>query len=114
MSKLNVHVGGARDMGRRFAAAFNRAQSGEDFEERHVTFLSLEEMLAALSPKRLEMLRHLHREGAENVKALATALNRDYKRVYEDVAILENAGLVVREEGRLSAPWDALTAEVSL
>jgi hypothetical protein len=28
--------------------------------------------------------------------------------------ILENAGLIVREEGRLTAPWDALTAEVSL
>lgn len=48
------------------------------------------------------------------MKALASALDRDYKRVYEDVMILENAGLVVREEGRLSAPWDALTAEVSL
>jgi hypothetical protein len=81
MSKLTVHVGGARDMGRRFAAAFNRAQAGENLEERHVTFLSLEEMLAALSPKRLEMLRHLHRESAESVKALATALDRDYKRV---------------------------------
>jgi predicted transcriptional regulator len=114
MSKLNVHVGGARDMGRRFASAFNRAQAGEKFEERHVTFLSLEEMLAALSPKRLEMLRHLHREGAESVKALALALNRDYKRVYEDVAILENAGLIVREAGLLITPWDALTAEVSL
>lgn len=114
MSKLNVHVGGARDMGRRFAAAFDRAQAGENFEERHATFLSLEEMLAALSPKRLEMLRHLHRESAESVKALATALNRDYKRVYEDVVILENAGLIVREEGRLSAPWDTLSAEVSL
>lgn len=114
MSKLNVHVGGARDMGRRFASAFNRAQAGKKFEERHVTFLSLEKMLAALSPKRLEMLRHLHREGAESVKALALAVVRDYKRVYEDVAILENAGLIVREEGRLITPWDALTAEVSL
>ena len=77
-------------------------------------FLSLEEMLAALSPKRLEKLRHLHRESAESVKALATALDRHYKRVYEDVVILENAGLVVREGGRLTAPWDALTAEFSL
>jgi hypothetical protein len=33
-------------MGRRFAAAFNCAQAGENFEERHVTFLSLDEMQA--------------------------------------------------------------------
>ncbi|CAB3775175.1 helix-turn-helix domain-containing protein [Paraburkholderia humisilvae] len=114
MSKLNVHVGGARDMGKRFLSAWNRAQAGEKVDERHVTFLSLEEMLAALSPKRLEVLRHLHRESAESVKALADALKRDYKRVYEDVAILEAAGLVVREDGRLTAPWDTLSAEVTL
>lgn len=114
MSKLTVHVGSARDMGRRFAAAFDRAAAGENFEERHVTFLSLEEMMAALTPKRLELLRHLHRERADSVKALATALGRDYKRVHEDVAVLESAGLVVREDGRLCAPWDALAAEVAL
>lgn len=114
MSKLNVHVGSARDMGRRFSAAFDRAAAGEDFEERHVTFLSLEEMMAALTPKRLELLRYLHRMGADSVKALAREVDRDYKRVHEDVAILEGAGLIVREDGRLTAPWEALTAEVSL
>ncbi|AOK32309.1 MULTISPECIES: hypothetical protein [Burkholderia] len=114
MSKLNVRVGGARDMGRRFATAFERAAAGEDFEERRVTFLSLEEMMAALTPKRLELLRHLHRESADSVKMLATSLGRDYKRVHRDVAVLEGAGLVTREEGRLCAPWDALVAEVAL
>jgi predicted transcriptional regulator len=56
----------------------------------------------------------LHRTGADSVKAFARELDRDYKRVHENVAILERAGLIVREDGRLSAPWDALTAEVSL
>jgi hypothetical protein len=42
------------------------------------------------------------------------ALSRDYKRVYEDVVILENAGLILREVEGLIAPCDALTAEVSL
>ena len=40
MSELTAHVGSARDMGRRFANAFEREAAGEDFEERHVTFLS--------------------------------------------------------------------------
>ena len=114
MSKMTVHVGGARDMGRRFAEAFERANSGEDFEERHVTFLSLEEMMSALTPKRLEVLRYLHRENISSIKALAFMLGRDYKRVYEDVATLESAGLIVREGNRLRAPWNALAAEVAL
>ncbi|MDR0379111.1 MAG: hypothetical protein LBI62_04075 [Candidatus Accumulibacter sp.] len=111
---MTVHVGSARDMGRRFANAFQRADAGEDFEERHITFLSLEEMMSALSPKRLELLRYLHKNEVLSIKALALALKRDYKRVHEDAKILETAGLIVREKGRLCAPWAALAAEVSL
>lgn len=114
MSTLHVHVGNAQDMGRRFAKSFRRAQSGELFEERHITFMELSEMMAALTPKRLELLRHLHREGAASVMALARALGRDYRRVHEDVALLEAAGLIVREDDELTAPWDILATEVAL
>ena len=114
MTKLHVHVGSPEDMGRRFVDAFKRGRAGQDVNERHVTFLSLQAMMAALTPKRLELLRHLRREPAGSIKALATALGRDYKRVHEDVTLLENTGLLTRQEGRLSAPWDALAAEVAL
>lgn len=53
MSALTLHVGGAHDMGRRFAAAFDLVATGEDFEERHVTSLSLETMMAVLRPSDL-------------------------------------------------------------
>ncbi|MCX4140357.1 hypothetical protein M0D68_19330 [Paraburkholderia sp. SEWSISQ10-3 4] len=71
-------------------------------------------MTAALTPKRLELLRHLHREGAESISALAKTLARDYKRVHEDVTDLEVAGLLVREGNWLSAPWDTLVTDVAL
>jgi predicted transcriptional regulator len=114
MDKLNVHVGGLDDMGRRFVDAFKRAQAGKEVNERHITFLSLEEMMSALSPKRLELLRYLHRNNADSIKALASALGRDYKRVHEDVTTLESAGLIVRDGVKLRAPWSALAAEVTL
>ena len=114
MNKLNVHVGSLRDMGDRFINAWNRAEAGDDVKERHVTFFTWEELTAALTPKRLELLRHLHREGAESIRALAKTLERDYKRVHEDVTDLEAAGLIVREGNRLSAPWDSLATDVAL
>lgn len=114
MSTLKVHVGNARDVGKRFAQAFRRTQAGERFEERNITFLSLQDMMAAITPKRLELLRELHKEGADSVMALARTLARDYKRVHSDVAVLEAAGLIVREGGRLTAPWDTVSAEVAL
>jgi predicted transcriptional regulator len=114
MSRLHVHVDGLRDMGRRFVDAWHRAEQGERFSETHVTFLDLESMQATLSPRRLELLRHLRRHGAESMRALASALERDYKNVHQDVAALEAAGLLLREGRKLVAPWDEVQASVSL
>jgi predicted transcriptional regulator len=67
MNRINVHVGTLRHMGDRLVNAWKRAEVGEVFEERHVTFFTWEELTAALTPKRLELLRHLHRKGAESI-----------------------------------------------
>lgn len=71
--------------------------------------------MGTLTPRRLEMLRYLRaNQGAQSIAALARAIERDYKRVHEDVGGLENAGLVTKEDGHISTPWDTLTAEVAL
>jgi predicted transcriptional regulator len=51
---------------------------------------------------------------APSVKALAERLGRDYKRVHEDVETLTASGLLRRENGSFSAPYDAITAEMRL
>jgi predicted transcriptional regulator len=114
MNKVRVNVGTLADMGKRFSSAWNRAASGEQVNEANVTFLDVQSMLETLSPRRLEMLRHLRQHGAGNVRELAQALGRDYKNVHQDVAVLESAGLLERDGRKLSAPWDELQANVSL
>ena len=42
MNKLNVHLGTLRSMGDRFINAWNRAETGDDVKERHVTFFTWE------------------------------------------------------------------------
>src|SRR6266480_4405405 len=107
MSKrVKVHVGTFKDMGQRFVSAWHRLESGEKVRERHVTFPDLPSMLNALTPKRLELLRNVHREPASSVKALAERLGRDYKRVHEDVETLAASGLLEREDGRVGYFWD--------
>ena len=114
MSKVQVHVGGLRDMGQRFVDAWHRAERGATVRETHVTFLDLAAMQAALSPRRLELLRHVRQRGATRTRSLAEALGRDYKNVHADVAALEVAGLLVREGRKLAAPWDEVQASVML
>lgn len=115
MSKrIDTHVGTIEDMGRRFVSAWHRLENGEKVRETHMTFPDLSAMMKALSPKRLELLRAVHREPAPSIKALATRLRRDYKRVHEDVETLTASGLLLREDGSISAPYEAITAEMRL
>ena len=114
MTKVNIHTGNIDDMGRRFADAWKRAAAGKRVNETHLTFLDLESMLSTLSPKRLALLRHMRRNGPSSIKALAGALERDYKNVHSDVQALLAAGLLVKEGAQIVAPWDKVNAEMAL
>ena len=112
--KVSLHTGSIDEMGKRFIGAWNRLESGAEVEETHLTFFSLETMMATLSPKRLELLRHVHRHPARTVSELARTVDRDYKRVHDDVSALARAGLLVRDENGIRAPYDSVQAIVSL
>ena len=114
MSKVKLHTGSVEDMGHRFVDAWKRASAGKPVDETHLTFLDLETMLATLSPKRLELLRHVRRTGPLSIKATAEGLGRDYKNVHSDVQALLATGLLDKEGGRIVAPWDEVSASLEL
>jgi predicted transcriptional regulator len=117
MADIKVHEGDTvEDMGRRFIDAWHRAERGERMSERHLSFDSFETLARVLTPKRMELLRHLHRNPAASINALAKAVGRDYRRVHEDVETLAEAGLVDRENDGtgLSAPYDTIETRIAL
>ena len=111
---VRLHVGSIEEMGKRFVGAWHQLERGKAVKETHLTFFSLEAMMATLSPKRLELLKHVHRQPANTVAALAKLLGRDYKRVHDDVSALAHAGLIVRDENGIRAPYNSVQAIVSL
>jgi predicted transcriptional regulator len=116
MSKvLKVHVGGGFDaVAKRVVDAWRRAERGENVNEDHLTFVSWETLAKVMTPKRFELLRHLHRHPAASVAALARSLERDYKRVFEDVEALTQAGLIERDEAGLRADYDEMRTVIAL
>jgi len=113
---VQVHVGDTLDViGKRVIGAWHRAERGDltpDDAEIHIGFETWEMMVRTLSPKRLELLRHVHQHPAKNIRALAQALGRDYRRVHEDVEALETAGLLDRDEEGVRADYDAFNVEM--
>lgn len=72
-------------------------------------------LFRVLTPKRWEMVERLQALGPSSVRGLARALERDVKRVHEDLGILMEYGLVARiENGSCHVPFDVIHAEFDL
>jgi predicted transcriptional regulator len=115
---LDVHIGDTFDaMSRRVIDAWHRAERGDLTDadaERHVGFETFELFARMMTPRRLELLRHVHRQPARSIRALAQALGRDYRRVHEDVEALSGAGLLDRNESGLHAAYETLRLETQI
>lgn len=111
---MNVHVGTLDDMGRRFVDAWRRAEQGEALNETNVTFHDLPALLAALTPKRLDLLHYVRHHKAPTVKALAADLRRNYKNVHKDVEALTKLGLLTRTADQILAPYGEVDAKFIL
>lgn len=83
-------------------------------DARVVVFASWEAAAAALTVNRVAVLRHLAVRPEPSVLALSRALGRGYRRLHEDVAALEAAGLLERRDGLLRVGVDAVRVEFSL
>jgi hypothetical protein len=77
--------------------------------------LPLEPFMAAMSPRRPELMRHLRRAGPMSVRRLALGLARDDKSVHREVALLTATGLVQRRaKDEVAVKWDRAVTELDL
>jgi predicted transcriptional regulator len=72
-------------------------------------------LFRVLTPKRWELIERLQKLGPSSVRGLARELERDVKRVHEDVGVLIESGLVARtDDGKINVPYDVIRAEFDL
>jgi predicted transcriptional regulator len=112
---VQVHVGETmEEVGARAVGAWHRMARGEQVDEKHVSFATWETMLRVLSPKRLELLRHVHQNPAPNIRALAQSLHRDDRRVHDEVEARAAAGLLDRDADGVRADYDAFDVRMTV
>lgn len=114
-TKATLHYGESLDdLGARFIGAWRRAESGRRVQETHLSFEDLAGLVSVLTPRRMDLLRAVHGSPARDIRALSRTLDRDYKNVHADVTALVGAGLLVRDDQGLHAPYDVISAEMRL
>jgi len=113
--RIDIGVEEAKTGYDRFVSAWNNAGANSSDVEVHLNFEDLETLVSVLTPKRLELLRTLRKEGPISVRALSKILARDYKNVHVDASELEAVDLIQRtDEDLIVAPWDVINAQFRL
>ena len=102
------------DASRRFVDAWHRAERGDTFHERHLSFESWDALARVVTGKRMELLRYVRRNHVPSVRALAKALSRDYSNVHADVKALASAGLLEASAKGVRADYDAIETRIAL
>ncbi len=116
---------GIRAAGERSAAlreALRRVAGGNHtIQEPELYFESIDDLRRILTAKRLELLLTITRRRPESVHELAGMVQRDYKNVSTDIALLERLGLVSLHarsgKGRAqtpTVPYDEIQVTIDL
>lgn len=99
------------DMGKRFTTAWKTGRSSAQV----FTFESPAALFRVLTPKRWELIEQLQSLGPMSVRGLARSLERDVKRVHEDVGALLQIGLIDKtERGEVHVPFSVIEADFAL
>ncbi len=116
MSEVKVTVGGdvIAEAGRHFVDAWRRAERGEDFRERRLSFENWDTFARVLTGKRTELLSHVRHHEVRSIRQLAADLGRDYSNVHADVKALAAEGLLDLEAGRVRADYDTIETTLAL
>lgn len=116
MNDVKVTVGGdmEENASRRFIDAWHRAERGESFRERHLSFESWEALARVLTAKRMELLRYVRRHDVASIRSLSKALGRDYSNVHADVQALVAAGLLDSTAEGIHADYDEIETRIAI
>ena len=93
-----------------------RVDLGEDVPDAvpQLRFVSLHQLHATLTEKRLELLRFVADREGLNTRQIAQETGRDYKNVYDDVQRLCELGLLQKRDGKLFTPYDEIVTHYAL
>ncbi|MBW1796176.1 MAG: MarR family transcriptional regulator [Deltaproteobacteria bacterium] len=114
--EIHIGVGDPASTAKGFIDAWRCAEHGEKVKAEHrLDFENLETLLRTLTRGRWVLLKTLRTNGPMSVRALASALGRDYKNVHADVKRLEHIGLIGRtQDDKVEVPWDIVEARLSI
>lgn len=119
IKKIKIGIKSEEQLFKDFAETFKKAQRGEQGEKKEGLFFeNVTALRAFITPRRIELIRVIHRENPHSAYELAALVHRDLKSVMTDLTVLESLGLIEleKEEEKVHplVDYDLLQVEIAV
>ena len=113
---LNIEIRPADDALQNFGTTLQQLEAGRTVEPHFsIGFETVPQFAKVFTPKRWELISVLKKLGAVSIYELAKQLDRHYRNVHQDVALLSEWLVIDRNEaGKIMVPWDEIDVRLSL
>lgn len=116
--KITVRTGTLEEAAKEFIDMWHQVEQGQAPEApiEKISFKDQRLLFKTLTPKRFDILKHVHEHDGVSIRSLAKELGRDYSNVHQDVKILHHLGLMLKDENddKYYVPWDVIVTEIPL
>ena len=107
--KIKINLKSLEEVGKETAKVMHAVESGKAVASRphEIVFTDFTVLRSFLTPKRLELIRLIRKHAPNSIAQLARLAKRDFARVYQDVQVLSQAGIIdmpKRLKGERSKP----------
>ncbi|MEX3845559.1 transcriptional regulator [Paraburkholderia sp. BR10882] len=109
MNTVTLGVAGRDAFSKRFAAAMRGQAQGQ-----FISFETPELLFQTLTQLRWNILKAMTGAGVLSIREVARRVERDVKRVHEDVGALLSVGVLERTEEGVVFPYDAIHVDFTL
>lgn len=113
---LNIEIRPVDDALEKFGSALSKLERGETVEPHFsIGFETVPQFAKVFTAKRWELITVLKKLGAVSIYELAKQLDRHYRNVHQDVALLSEWLVIEKDEsGKIMIPWDEIDVRMPL
>ncbi len=116
--KITVRTGRLEEAAKEFIDIWHQVEQGDAPRApiEKISFKDQRLLFKTLTPKRFEILKYAHAQDGISIRSLAKELGRDYSNVHQDVKILYQLGLMLKDakNDKYYVPWDVIVTEIPL
>ena len=115
VKKIIIEVKPLKETLKKFAKTYGYLKKGKVVNSYEgIGFSTVQNFRKFFSEKRMELLSVIKHKKPKSIYQLAKILEREYKNVYDDVELLEELGLIIRENHSVEVDFNKLCVEVAV